>query len=130
MFLWPAVYSSLFFLPNKKGGKTKSVLLKFRFINRDGIDFSDAQSMQPIQVLPDLSLSESLDIIFKTYMKHLFVLPQGVGFGWEFARNARIPDTVIFLIFNSSWRNKMLLVMNRLFWSIWNFFSSHCCQWY
>ena len=60
-------------------GKTKSILLKFRFINRDGIDFSDAQSMQPIQVLPDLSLSESLDINFKIYMKHLFVLPPRSG---------------------------------------------------
>lgn len=24
--------------------------MNFRFINRDGIDFADAQSMQPIQV--------------------------------------------------------------------------------
>lgn len=69
------------FSPTKRWGNSKSILLKFRFINRDGIDFSDAQSMQPIQVLSDLNLSEGLDIHFKIYMKHLFVLPQGVGVG-------------------------------------------------
>lgn len=34
------------------------LFFKCRFINREGIDFSDAQNMQPIQVLPSSKLTE------------------------------------------------------------------------
>lgn len=71
-----------------------------RFINREGIDFSDAQSMQAIQVC---RLNTSQDQSFLTlfslmYMNFVFSL--GVGFGRKFTRSLGIPDKVnsVFLV--------------------------------
>lgn len=42
-----------------------------RFINREGIDFSDAQSMQPVQVLLSPHAKEYTVKFKKVYLKRL-----------------------------------------------------------
>lgn len=67
-----------------------------RFINREGIDFSDAQDMQAIQVCLMLAHQCIFNKFFiSTYLTYLYHLFQGMGFGWEFARSVRIPNKVI-----------------------------------
>lgn len=67
-----------------------------RFINREGIDFSDAQDMQAIQVCLMLAYHCIFSKFFiSTHLTHLYHLFQGMGFGWEFARSVRIPNKVI-----------------------------------
>lgn len=61
-------------------GKNTIIFLSFfffdRFINRDGIDFSDAQGMQAIQVVPPLFLSKHLlfSSNFKLYETFVFIV--------------------------------------------------------
>ena len=60
-------------------GKNTIIFLSFffdRFINRDGIDFSDAQGMQAIQVVPPLFLSRHLlfSSNFKLYETFVFIV--------------------------------------------------------
>lgn len=61
------------------GEKTQLFFYLFffdRFINRDGIDFSDAQGMQAIQVVPPLFLSRHLlfSSNFKLYETFVFIV--------------------------------------------------------
>ena len=60
-------------------GKNTIIFLSFffyRFINRDGIDLSDAQGMQAIQVVPPLFLSRHLlfSSNFKLYETFVFIV--------------------------------------------------------
>ncbi|KAH0460022.1 hypothetical protein IEQ34_010685 [Dendrobium chrysotoxum] len=63
------------------------------FINRDGIDFSDAQNMQPVQVN---ILYCGMGVFYPNLTEaHPFTpFCEGVGTGREFARNPRIPDKI------------------------------------
>lgn len=71
-----------------------------RFINREGIDFSDAQDMQAIQVALDHSSCQlvCLSLLFVWLLFHLY---QGMGFSRKFPRNSGISDKVTIYCFTS-----------------------------
>lgn len=54
-----------------------------RFINRDGIDFSDAQTMQPVQVF-FLIFSLSMNLVYQLSYKYVHCLKE-----WELAENTQ-----------------------------------------
>lgn len=102
------LYSNFAFLRTKENCTTlrsyklnpKNVLISCRFINREGIDFSDAQSMQAIQVCK-LNVSEYLSFVtlFTYEFMINFFMFLGVGFGGKFAGSLRIPDEVHIFFF-------------------------------
>lgn len=71
-----------------------------RFINREGIDFSDAQNMQPVQVCCYVICFGWVILInYPSWLTYLFFL--GVGLGGKFRRSFGVSDEVKFRFLNN-----------------------------
>lgn len=101
---WILTHPVLSISPNHNGMKfMKSTLTCYRFINREGIDFSDAQNMQPVQVRIHFA-----SFHFRTKRRNppviiwdvLVVL--GMGTGREFAGSSWVPNKVFLIIICSA----------------------------